>query len=44
MAKPLLESLRMKETIVKASKIRRLGGWDLYSFLLLERRADKRGW
>jgi hypothetical protein len=32
-AEPLLESLGFKETIVKSSESRRLGGWDLSWFL-----------
>ena len=43
MAEPLLESLRMKETVVRASEVVRSGGWDLSWFLLLERWANKGG-
>jgi hypothetical protein len=44
MAKLLLESLRMKETVVGASEVRRLRGRDLSWFLLFERWVDKGGW
>ena len=37
MAEPLLELLGMKEIEVRASEVRRLGGWDLSWFSLLER-------
>jgi hypothetical protein len=43
MVEPLLESLGMKETVVKASEVRRSGGWDLSWFLLLERGAGEGG-
>jgi hypothetical protein len=42
-AEPLLESLRVKEIVVRASKVIRLGGQELSLFLLLKRRAGEGG-